>query len=181
MTSRQSTSFFYCLSNSSRADYQQSVIEMLFTAVFAFMPIYITALVVVLTRSQESASVLEETWTSGELLLIAVAMAGPIMYIMFKWYREEGSPGFQFPSNWFFVLLIIPIVIIASVVFCLAKFHFIPGDADLHLVKYILFAITVCLFFLIFLIITVRNMLERQDPAVIMHEDTAAYLSRWET
>jgi hypothetical protein len=177
MSSRPS--FFYCLSNSSRTDFGESAIEILFTAVFAFMPIYIAVLVFFVSRTQESYEVLDEMWTTGDLLLASVAMAGPIMYVMFKKYKEEGSPGFQFPSNWFFVILIVPILVAASVIFSLAKFRFIPTTSNHDFVRYTSFGTTILLFVLIYLIITVRNMLEKQDASLIMRESTEVFLSRW--
>jgi hypothetical protein len=178
MPNRPKPSFFRCLRHSAKDDYFSGAKEILYTTAFAFMPIYITMLIVFVSNSTRASMILDEMWTTGELLLVSVAMVGPIMYVMFKDYAESEESGFQFPSNWFFVLLILVIVVISSVIFTWAQFNSIEDGFNREFVKYVSFSVTTFIIILVYLIVSVRNMLERQDPSRIMRVDTESFIAR---
>lgn len=173
---------FRRLFSCSAADFTQAGIEVGIVCFSAFLPIWLGVIVLSVTTIVGSvwdytASVL----TSGEVLLIACGIIGPLIYVITRKYgRLEEPLTLRFPYSAGLSILILLIWLVASVVFVLQKMaglgvlsaNVIDGTAILILSLIVTVGSVVVLYFAT----VFRNSMDRGDAAGMMHNEQEAFV-----
>jgi hypothetical protein len=170
----------------SAEDFSQACIEVMIICISAFLPIWLGLFVLSITTLLGSmGAFLTSFMTSGDALLIACGIIGPLIYVLTKKYgRLEDPLTLRFPYSPGLSLLILVIWVIAGVVFVLKKMSdlqllsptVIDKGAIWNLSLFITFgSVTVLYFATVF-----RNNMDHSDPAVLMHNEQEEFVKDYE-
>ena len=170
-----------------RNDYVEAAKEVFATVLLAVLPVWLGAVVLMLIPRASVRHYVGEFLSSGEALLVAAALLGPIVYMITKKYGDlPKSLTLHFPQGWFFVLLWVVMCMMITAVFGAQRFYAqaVAGsgtDAALFDVPWMQGFSSVILLLAItslYIVTVFRNFVE-DGAAAEMHSETADFLEEW--
>ena len=168
-----------------RSDYAEAEKEVIATVIFALLPVWLGAVLMVLIPRASVGHYVGEFLSSGEALLISTALIGPSIYIITKKYGDlPKSFTIHFPQGWFLVIFSLMICMITTAIFGMQRIYaqVAPppneGLFDDSLMRS--FSILVLLLTIVGLyIVTVFKNFAEDGAVVEMHSETAEFLQEW--
>ena len=164
----------------AREDYYQAAIEVAVICMSAFVPLWAgLGLFSMAKRPGSAAKYAFSLMTSGEMLLIACAIIGPLIYVITRKYGKFADPlTLRFPYGTGFSLMIVVIWFIAGGVFVSKKASDLYGaelfddDAMWNLSA----GITIAAVAILYIATVFRNCMDRIDPGPLMHDEQEKFV-----
>ncbi len=161
-------------------DFRQANVEVSIVCISAFLPLWAGAgFFSMTTRAGATAEFAWHFFISGELLLIACAIIGPLIYIITRKYGKFTAPlSLRFPYSTGFSILIVLIWFIAGGIFVSKRasdlYHAQILDDGAMLGLSIV--ITVAALAILYLATLFRNSIDRLDPGKLMHDEQERFV-----
>lgn len=107
-----------------RKDFVEAAKEVIATVLLAMVPVWLGAIVIWMMPSASVGHFVGEFLSSGEALLVAVALIGPTVYVITKRYGNfPHSLSIHFPQGYFLVILSLSICMLVTAIFGLQRIY----------------------------------------------------------
>jgi hypothetical protein len=158
--------------------------EVFWIALFGLMPLWLALVILRAYGFEPPGRFFIEFIQGGDLLIVAAAIIGPLMYPLLKQYGETEAVTAPFPMNWIFVAGILLISVLASGFFYLLKGSHLTGATQLYkldreYISQISYVCCTCSFVLTFFIVSLRNLMDRIDVPRYFRSDTEQLIEDW--
>jgi hypothetical protein len=167
------------------ADFGFGLLELFWMCFFGLMPLWLGFVFLRFRGANPALNFVISFIDEGELLIVPVALIGPLMYPLLRQYGHSGI-SVPFPVNWFFIAGIIVLAFLASGLFyqlkidTLQQTHTVKSNVDEPYVLIVSLIGAVMSILLTFLILSIRNLMDRIDIPRYFRSDTAAMLENWQ-
>jgi hypothetical protein len=170
-----------------RKDYAEAAKEVIATVLLAIVPVWLGAAVMLLIPSASVGHFVGDFLSSGEALLVSVALIGPSIYIITKKYGDlPKSMSIHFPQGYFLVILWLSICMVITAIFALQRIYLqvVPNHQgqlfDGPLMQKFSTGILMVTIISLYVVTVFRNFVE-EGASAEMHSDTAEFLKQWKT
>jgi hypothetical protein len=165
----------------STEDFRQAAFEVLIICFSAFIPLWAGLGVFSLIRRPGAVSTYAMSFmTSGEMLLIACAIIGPLVYILTRKYGNLRDPlTLRFPYSMGFSIIILIIWFAAGGVFVvnkLGELYNVANIFDETAMWNLSTWISIASVAILFIATVLRNYMDRMDPGALMHENQEEFV-----
>jgi hypothetical protein len=168
-----------------RKDYVEAAKEVIATVLLALVPVWLGAIVIWLMPSASVGHFVGEFLSSGEALLVAVALIGPSIYIITKKYGNfPHSLSIHFPQGYFLVVLSLAICMLVTAIFGLQRIYVqaVPNHSeaifDNGLMQRFSVAILLVTVLSLYVVTVFRNFAE-EGASTAMRSDETDFLDEW--
>jgi hypothetical protein len=165
----------------STEDFRQAGLEVLVVCLSAFIPLWAGMGIFSLTRTPGAVSTYAlSVMTSGEMLLIACAIIGPLIYILTRKYGNLRDPlTLRFPYSTGLSIIILVIWFASGGVFVVNKLgglYSSPNIFDETAMWDLSEGISIAAVAILFLATVLRNYMDRMDAGALMHADQEEFV-----
>jgi hypothetical protein len=167
------------------ADFGFGFVELFWMCFFGLMPLWLGFIYLRFRGAEPAVAFVIGFIDDGELLIVAVALIGPLMYPLLRQYGD-GGVSIPFPVNWVFVAGIIALSFLASGLFyqlkvdTLRQAHLAQSNVDEPYVLVVSLFGCGAAIFLTFLILSIRNLMDRIDIPRYFRSDTVEMIQDWQ-
>lgn len=161
-------------------DYRQARTEVVLICISAFLPLWAGLGLFTMTKRKGAAAEFGHHFmASGEMLLIACAIIGPLIYFITRKYGRLADPlTLRFPFSTTFSVMIVLIWFVAGGIFVSKKISdaYQADVFDNDAMWYLSLVVTVAAVLILYFATLFRNSIDRVDPGKLMHDEQEKFV-----